>query len=155
MNKVKFLGVLLLFLGMYSCDSLDKNKIKEKIIVRRADVPSEDNTGKQYADYQEDKVYDMAEEMPEFPGGLEEMNEYILKSIRNSELNLVENTQGRVMITFVVGKEGNISDANIIRGINEEVDREALRIVQGMPRWKPGKHEGKNVSVRFTLPIKF
>ncbi len=63
--------------------------------------------------------------------------------------------QGRVYVQFIVGKDGTIRDINIIKGVHKILDREALRVVKGMPKWSPGKQRGKAVSVRFTLPIKF
>lgn len=100
-------------------------------------------------------VYTVAEEMPKYPGGEEELFTYLSKSIKYPENAKKNNVEGTVFITFVVDKSGEVTDAKVLRGINEECDEMALNVVKSMPRWVPGKEKGKVVNVQYNLPIKF
>lgn len=153
MNKI-VLGVLLLLL-MSSCDLLHNSRLKEIISSITDDVRSEENSGEQPVSYEEKDVLLVVEEMPEFPGGTNALMEYVSKTIQYPEAAKKEGIQGRVMVTFIVDKEGEIKDAKVMRGIDDTLDKEALRVVNNMPRWNPGRHKGENVSVRFTLPLNF
>lgn len=100
-------------------------------------------------------VYTVAEEMPKYPGGEEELFTYLSKSIKYPESAKKNNIEGTVFITFVVDKSGEVTDAKVLRGINEECDEMALNVVKSMSRWVPGKEKGKVVNVQYNLPIKF
>ena len=100
-------------------------------------------------------IFIYAEEMPEFNGGEKAMMNYIGKKINYPTAAQRENIQGLVVVTFVVAPNGEIRDAEVIKGLGYGTDEEALRVVKGMPKWKPGKQNGKPVSVRYTLPIRF
>lgn len=102
-----------------------------------------------------EKVFTVVEEMPSFPGGDSEMLKFISRSIRYPFDALEGGVQGRVVTTFTVNKNGTISDTQVVRGIHPSLDDEAMRVVNLMPKWKPGKNKGKNVSVRYTLPVVF
>lgn len=103
----------------------------------------------------EDVAFMVVEEMPEFPGGTEALLEY-LRSNLNYPKNCKENKiQGRVLVTFVVNKDGSISDAEVVKSVDPELDAEALRVINGMPTWTPGKQKGETVRVKFTVPITF
>ncbi len=102
-----------------------------------------------------DSVYTVVEVMPEFPGGNEALFAYISKNIKYPEKAKKEKIQGRVFVSFVVEKSGNVSNASILRGIGGGCDEESLRVVSEMPDWKPGLQDGKPVRVQFNLPIKF
>ncbi|MBN1117436.1 MAG: TonB family protein [Bacteroidales bacterium] len=104
---------------------------------------------------QDDKVYDKVEVMPEYPGGIEALSGYISENVVYPEKALNEQTQGKVFVSFVVSKEGKVIDAQVVRGISDELDNEALRVVSTIPDWTPAKNDGKNVSVKFTFPINF
>lgn len=94
--------------------------------------------------------------MPEFPGGQEALIFYLKKSIRYPKECVKNNITGKVYVRFVVNEDGNISDTEIIKSSgNILLDEEAMRVVNSMPAWKPGKQQGKNVKVHFTLPINF
>ena len=106
-----------------------------------------------------DTVYDgmehMAEVDPEFPGGVEALYKYLAQNIHYPEQAKKEQIQGRVFVNFVVGKDGSITDAVVKRGIGGGCDEEALRVVNAMPKWTPGKVRGENVRVNYDLPINF
>lgn len=100
------------------------------------------------------KVYDLVDEMPSFPGGLEELYKWIDNNVQYPAVAR-ENGIGRVIVKFIVEKDGSLSDSTVIRSVHPIVDREALRLVGQMPKWKPGKRAGIPVRVRYCLPIKF
>lgn len=100
-------------------------------------------------------VYDVAEAMPEFPGGVTALMRYILTNLRYPSVSQENKVQGRVIVRFVVRSDGKVSDATVIRSVDPFLDREALRVINSMPRWKPGMQKGKPVNVRYTLPIAF
>ena len=100
------------------------------------------------------KVYDLVDEMPSFPGGLEELYKWIDNNVQYPAVAR-ENGIGRVIVKFIVEKDGSLSDSTVIRSVHPIVDREALRLVGQMPKWNPGKRAGIPVRVRCCLPIKF
>lgn len=104
---------------------------------------------------EDDMIYQVVEEMPEFPGGMPALMEYIKANIRYPETSRKNGVQGRVIVRFVVMKDGSIEQARVVRNINSELDEEALRIINSMPRWKPGKQDGKERNVEFTVPVTF
>jgi protein TonB len=101
------------------------------------------------------KVFTVVEEMPSFPGGDEELLKYIQKNIKYPAIARENNITGRVYITFVVDKDGKVKDAKVLRGIGGGCDEEALRVVRTLPDWKPGRQNGRNVSVQYNLPVNF
>jgi len=94
-------------------------------------------------------------QMPEFPGGEEELIRYLAQNIQYPKQALDGNTEGRVLIGFVVNKEGNIDDVKVLRSIGDGCDEEAVRVIHKMPKWKPGKNNGKLVNVFYNLPVTF
>ena len=103
----------------------------------------------------ETKVCDVAEQMPQFPGGFEKLKEFIEKNRRYPKSLQDRGIQGRVVVTFVVEKTGKISHAKVVRGVDPALDKEALRVVRKMPQWIPGKMYRKNVDVNYTIPVDF
>lgn len=103
----------------------------------------------------DDKPLFMAEIMPSFPEGKNAMDKFISDNLKYPEEAQAKGIQGRVTVRFVVSKTGDIVTPEIIRGIDPDCDKEALRVISAMPKWLPGKHEGKNVNVYFTLPVIF
>lgn len=95
----------------------------------------------------------IAEIMPQFPGGEAEMMGYIGKNLKYPVVDQENGTQGRVTVRFVVSKTGEIDQVEVVRGISPTADKEAMRVVKSMPRWIPGKQNGKPVAVYFTLPV--
>ena len=102
-----------------------------------------------------DKTYDVVEVMPQFPGGSAAMMQYLMKNIRYPEESFKNNIQGRVIVSFTVGKDGSISDAHIMRHISPQLDAEALRVINTMPNWTPGMQDGKPVAVKYAVPVTF
>lgn len=101
------------------------------------------------------EIFMIVEQMPEFPGGQEKLHAFLASTIKYPESAKESGIQGTVYVSFIVRKDGRISDAKILRGIGADCDEEALRVVNKMPRWKPAKQRGKNVDVQFNLPIGF
>ena len=102
-----------------------------------------------------DKAYDVVEEMPQYPGGVGKLMEYVSMNVRYPKEAESKSIQGRVIITFVVEKDGSITDAEVIKSVDPALDAEALRVVKAMPKWTPGKQEGKPIRVKYTMPITF
>ena len=102
-----------------------------------------------------DSIYRVVDVMPEFPGGVQAMMEFMKNNLRYPEELRAKGTQGRVVVQFVVNKDGSFSDMEVIRKIDPLMDAEALRVINAMPRWKPGMQDGKPVAVKYTVPVLF
>lgn len=111
-----------------------------------------DGEGEVYAD---DEIFAVVEEMPSFPGGDAALMSYISKSIKYPSIAQENGIQGRVICTFVINRDGKVTNAEVIRSVDPSLDKEALRVINNMPTWKPGKQRGKPVRVKYTLPIVF
>lgn len=103
----------------------------------------------------EEEIFEVVEDQPEFPGGMEALLTYLSKNIKYPSIAQENNIQGRVIVQFVVNKDGSIVDPAIIKSLDSSCDKEALRVIKGMPKWKPGKQRGKPVRVKFTVPVMF
>ena len=103
----------------------------------------------------EQTVFQVVEEMPEFPGGMQEMMKWLGANIKYPTICQENGVQGRVAVQFVVTREGDITDAAVAKGVDPYLDAEALRVIKSMPKWKPGKQRGKEVNVKYTLPVVF
>ena len=101
------------------------------------------------------QIFTVVEEMPEFPGGQGELLKYLGKSIKYPVIAHENGIQGRVICAFVVNRDGSIVDAEVLRGVDPSLDKEALRVINSMPKWKPGKQRGKPVRVKYTVPVTF
>ena len=101
------------------------------------------------------EVFDVVEQMPEFPGGPEALMQFLTENVCYPEAALKAGVQGRVLVTFIVDTEGRVNNAKVVKKVNDDLDAEAIRVVGSMPRWKPGKQNGKVVRVRYTMPISF
>ena len=104
---------------------------------------------------EEDKVFQVVEEQPVFPGGMEALMNYLKKDMKYPKEAQDKGIQGRVIVQFVVNKDGSICDAKVVKAVDPLLDAEALRAVNAMPKWIPGKQKGEPVRVRFTLPLSF
>ena len=102
-----------------------------------------------------DMVFDVVEVMPQFPGGQIAMLQYIMENIKYPEQAMKEGIQGRVAVRFIVEKDGSISDVKPILSVHPLLNKEAVRVVESMPKWTPGKQNGKPVRVRFNVPVMF
>ena len=112
-----------------------------------------DETSSQKPQVTQDSIYRVSDAMPEYPGGPNEMMRYIQENIKYPQSAIDNKIEGRVFVTFVVEKDGSISNAAVLRGIDKECDAEALRVVSSMPKWNPGQHKGEVVRTQFTIPI--
>ena len=102
-----------------------------------------------------DMVFDVVEVMPQFPGGQIAMLQYIMENMKYPKQAMKEGIQGRVAVSFIVEKDGSISDVKPILSVHPLLNKEAVRVVKSMPKWTPGKQNGKPVRVRFNLPVMF
>jgi len=112
-------------------------------------------SNQQKAAQTKDKVYKVVDQMPEFPGGTQALMTYIGKEVKYPDDAKKAGIQGKVLVTFVVSKDGKVLDSKIIKSANPSLDKEALRVIDSMPTWIPGKQKGKNVDVSYTVPISF
>lgn len=103
----------------------------------------------------EAEIFTVVESMPEFPGGPAKMMEYIAKNIKYPAMARESGIQGRVFVNFVVESDGSVSNVKVLRGIGGGCDEEAVRVVEAMPKWTPGRQRGKAVRVSFNLPVRF
>jgi protein TonB len=104
---------------------------------------------------EETKIFTVVEQMPSFPGGEAALMQYLSKNIKYPPFAEENNIQGRVICTFVVERDGSVSDIRIARSVDPSLDKEAIRVVSGMPKWIPGRQNGQMVRVKYTLPVTF
>ncbi len=126
------------------------------------DTEMDDDTEVDFSDLAMDEeeaddapVFFIVEEMPEFPGGEEALRKFIATSVKYPVIAQENGIQGRVYVSFVVNTKGKVIDVKIARGVDPNLDKEAIRVVNSMPAWKPGKQRGKSVKVSYTVPINF
>lgn len=103
----------------------------------------------------DEKIFDVVEQPPSFPGGQAALMSYLSKSVKYPEEALKDNVQGRVIVGFIVEKDGSVSNAKIIRSVDSALDKEAIRIVMSMPKWTPGRQNGRNVRTKYNVPVNF
>ena len=104
---------------------------------------------------EEEEIFMVVEDAPEFPGGVQALLDYLRKNIKYPQICRENNIQGRVLVSFVVNKDGAIVDPQVVKSVNPSLDKEALRVISGMPNWKPGSQRGKPVRVKYTVPVNF
>ena len=136
-----------------------------KVAISIADVKGNDEAnGKDIADLkqvvtqapeEEEKVFDMVEQMPTFPGGTNELMKYIADHLKYPTIAQENGVEGRVICQFVVSSDGRVRDAKVVKTLDPYCDKEAIRVIMSMPKWIPGKQNGKAVSVQYTVPIVF
>lgn len=119
---------------------------------RQAAVTTGDNS---LAGGDDDKVYNTVEEMPEFPGGQNALMRWLADNLKYPMEAAEDGIQGRVVVKFVIDKNGNVTNPTVARSVCDALDAEALRIVRSMPKWTPGKQDGKCVAVEYSLPVAF
>ena len=126
---------------------VDQDEIIEEYVYEAPEIDEED--------IQEEEIFLSVEENPEFPGGPAKLLEYVQKNLKYPMMARESDIQGRVFVNFVVEKDGSISNVKVLRGIGGGCDEEAVRVVQSLPKFKPGKQRGNPVRVSYTLPIVF
>ncbi len=102
-----------------------------------------------------EKVFDVVEQMPSFPGGPSALMEWLSNNVKYPVVAQENGVQGRVVVSFVVERDGSITDVKVVRGVDPSLDREASRVVRAMPRWIPGKQNGSAVRVKYNVPVAF
>lgn len=143
--------ILMGLLGACSSNTSDKASLPEQ-------SASENETATPVAIEVPDtlgKTYDTAEVMPEFPGGTKALLSFIAENLKYPQKAIDEQTEGRVIVQFVIDKTGKVSSPEVIRGVTSELDQAALDIVSALPDWKPGEQDGQKVNVKYTLPVVF
>lgn len=106
-------------------------------------------------DQKKDRAFDVVEDMPQFPGGPSALYEYLAANIRYPKAAYKAGVQGRVILTFVVEKDGSISGTEVVKSVSPLLDAEAVRVINAMPNWVPGRQNGKVVRVKYTVPVSF
>ena len=102
-----------------------------------------------------EKVFDVVEQMPSFPGGPSALMEWLSNNVKYPVVAQENGVQGRVVVSFVVESDGSITDVKVVRGVDPSLDKEASRVVRAMPRWIPGKQNGSAVRVKYNVPVAF
>jgi protein TonB len=143
------------------------NVVEDDVVVEdeiELDVDMDDNTEmEEYVPVaqeeekavEEQQIFLVVEEMPSYPGGEQEMYRFISQNIEYPRMAKESGISGRVFVTFVVEKDGSVTDVKVLRGIGGGCDEEAIRVIKSMPKWKAGKQRGKAVRVQYRMPIKF
>ena len=101
------------------------------------------------------KVFDVVEQMPEFPGGMEALFKYMAENMKYPEDAKKQQVEGRVLVQFIVETDGSVSNTEVLMRVFPPLDAEAVRVISGMPKWIPGKQNGKVVRVKYTIPVSF
>ena len=103
----------------------------------------------------EEEIFVAVEQQPEFPGGTAALKKWLASNVRYPQMALENGISGRVIVKFVVEKDGSVSGVTLVRGVDKDLDREAIRVVKSMPKWQPGKNNGQAVRCYFNLPVNF
>lgn len=143
----------LLVAGNISCsqDASQTEDAKKEVVAPVSPEAKEapaDSTAKE-------EVFMVAEQMPEYPGGMKEMLKFLQENVKYPENAMKNNVQGRVIVQFVVEKDGTPTEFKVLRSVDPDLDAEALRVMKAMPKWKPGMQKGQVVRVKFTVPVSF
>lgn len=143
----------LLVAGNISCsqDASQTEDAKEEVVAPVSPEAKEapaDSTAKE-------EVFMVAEQMPEYPGGMKELFKFLQDNLKYPESAKKNNVQGRVIVQFVVEKDGTPTEFKVLRSVDPDLDAEALRVMKAMPKWKPGMQKGQVVRVKFTVPVSF
>lgn len=141
----------------------DNVDLKEELIIRNTE--SDQNTQVEVTKMEVEKeeeeeaeeapIFFIVEEMPEFPGGPTEISRFIMENVKYPVIAQENGIQGKVYVSFIVNGKGEVENVKIARGVDPSLDKEAIRVVQSLPKWKPGKQRNKPVKVSFTIPVSF
>jgi protein TonB len=142
----------------------DEVEIEEQLVIEEMEIDADSEVDfivEEYSneepeeEFEEEEIFTIVEEMPEFPGGMKALFEYLGRELSYPPMAKDARIQGKVYVTFVVERDGSIADVRILRGIGGGCDEEAIKVVQSMPKWTPGKQRNKPVKVQYNLPINF
>ncbi|WP_308768519.1 energy transducer TonB [uncultured Bacteroides sp.] len=134
---------------VYTSDNKQIIELEKELQLRRSEEE------RRRTEEEKDCVFDVVENMPDFPGGQAALMQYLHANIKYPSIAQEEGIQGRVIVQFVVKADGSIANAVVARSVSPEIDKEALRLVNSMPKWEPGMQRGKAVNVNITVPIMF
>ena len=151
-----FPAFALFMLGNMSCTS--EKKQADESVKEQSVVPASDSVAAPVAaevPETQDSVYTVVEQMPEFPGGVNKLLDFISQNLQYPASAMESCIQGRIIVQFVIEKDGSVSNIKVIRGIEPACDAEAVRVVKLMPKWTPGKQNGEPVRCEYTLPVTF
>lgn len=127
-------------------DDANGEVLKAKEVIAQPEPPKHE---------EENKVFDVVEQMPSFPGGNSALMEYLSKNVKYPVVAQENGVQGRVVVSFVVERDGSITDVKVVKSVDPSLDREASRVVSSMPKWIPGKQNGSAVRVKYNVPVSF
>ena len=127
-------------------DDANGEVLKAKEVIAQPEPPKHE---------EESKVFDIVEQMPSFPGGPAALMKFLHDNIKYPVVAQENGVQGRVVVAFVVERDGSITDVHIARGVDPSLDKEAVRVLKSMPKWTPGKQNGSAVRVKFNVPVAF
>lgn len=128
------------------------SKTSERVVIA---VRAPEQIARQFPTTGENKVFDVVEKMPEYPGGIQELIGYLQNNVNYPKDAFEAKCEGRVIVSFVIEKDGTISNTRIANSVFPSLDEEAKRVVSAMPKWSPGVQGGKNVRVKMCIPIVF
>jgi len=131
----------------------DEVEIEEELEIE--DTESDEDIAIEIEEESDDDFFMVVENMPEFPGGDLGLMKYIQKNVKYPPIAKEYNITGKVYIQFIVDKSGSVTNVKVVRGVDKNLDAEAVRVVKSLPKYKPGKQRGQNVRVMFTIPINF
>lgn len=164
-GKVKYLTLLPLAAGLLLLNNIDamarivSHQVEEIAPIQETAVmPAQETDPTEMATpilQDDDKVYQVVDEMPEFPGEQGELLKYLARSVKYPVESIEKKEEGRVSLTFIINKDGSVSDVEVVKSVTPALDAEAVRVVKSMPNWTPGKIKGKIVRVAYTVPIAF
>ncbi len=126
-------------------DDAEGEVLKAKEVIAQPEPPK----------VEENKVFDVVEQMPSFPGGNSALMEYLSKNVKYPVVAQENGVQGRVVVSFVVERDGSITDVKVVKSVDPSLDKEAARVVSSMPKWIPGKQNGSAVRVKYNVPVSF
>lgn len=137
----------------------DDAEIEEELVIEDTEVDEETQVEivevAEEEEEEEEQIFFVVEDPPEFPGGQLELRKYIAEHVEYPEIARENEIQGRVYVQFVVNEKGVVEQAKVVRGVDPALDKAALKVINSLPKWKPGKQRGKAVKVSFTVPINF
>ena len=131
----------------------DEVEIEDELEIE--DTESDEDIAIEIEEESDDEFFMVVENMPEFPGGDLGLMKYIQKNVKYPPIAKEYNITGKVYIQFIVDKSGSVTNVKVVRGVDKNLDAEAVRVVKSLPKYKPGKQRGQNVRVMFTIPINF
>jgi TonB family protein len=155
MKKVVIATQLFLTIGLVSIANAQVADTTTTISILSNPMPESEHTSTNYVIQNNEKVYDYVEQQPQFPGGDSKVLELISQNLRYPSIDLKQGVQGKVIVQFIIDKSGKVRDPKIMRSVSPTLDAEAIRVVNLLPDFIPGRQKGEAVSVKYIIPIAF